>query len=58
MVGEMHCPSTAHNLTECNSSGWGNLRAAHCNYENVLWLTCFQSNTYNTNGTNTNGTFN
>merc|ERR1712176_129336 len=38
-VGEMHCPSTATDLTECHSSGWGN--DAQCEYESVLWLTCF-----------------
>ena len=34
----MHCPSTASDLTECHSSGWGN--DAQCEYESVLWLTC------------------
>ena len=34
----MHCPSTATDLTECHSSGWGN--DAQCEYESVLWLTC------------------
>ena len=37
-VGEMHCPSTATDLTECHSSGWGN--DAQCEYESVLWLHC------------------